>query len=148
MPDEHSTSAAETAPLLGQRRRPSHRRFPSVASITTSIHIPQVHNKTTILRLLNLIILLAGSAAGFLNLPQAQVIEYVVCHEYYDKLQSLPNTPIDEELCKADAISAELAFILAITSALTAGVGLVATFPWSVIADRYGPSDVLVLTST
>lgn len=132
--DEHSSSD-EASPLLGSSRpRPGHRRFTSLASIT-SIHIPQVHNKATILNLLALVILLASSSGGFLMLPQAQIVEDILCHQYYDEMESL-NTPIDADLCKIDAISAELAFTLAIVSALSAGVGLLATFPWSFVADR------------
>lgn len=69
-------------------------------------------------------------------IPQARLIEDVLCHDYYNRAQSL-DVPIDEKLCKAEWIQAELAYIMAITSALSAGVGLVATFPWSLVADRF-----------
>lgn len=134
MSDEDRTSSNEASPLLGSR--PGHRRFASVASLK-SIHVPQAHDKTTIVNLLCLIVLLASSAGGFLQIPQARLIEDVLCHEYYDRAQSL-EVPIDEKLCKVESIQSELAYILAITSALSAGLGLVATFPWSLVADRYG----------
>lgn len=133
MPNEDRTSSDEASPLLGSR--PGHRRFASVASLK-SIHVPQVHGKSTIINLICLTVLLASGAGGFLQIPQARLIEDVLCHEYYDKAQSL-NAPIDEELCKVESIQGDLAYILAITSALSAGVGLVATFPWSFVADRY-----------
>lgn len=69
-------------------------------------------------------------------IPQARLIEDVLCHDYYNRAQSL-DVPIDEKLCKAEWIQAELAYIMAITSALSAGLGLVATFPWSLLADRF-----------
>lgn len=133
--DDNHNSSDEASPLLGSSRpRPGHRRFTSLASIK-SIHIPQVHKKATILNLLSLVILLAASAGGFLQLPQAQIVEDILCHQYYNEMESL-NKPIDDDLCKIEAISADLAFTLAIASALTAGVGLLATFPWSFVADR------------
>lgn len=135
MTSEDRISSSEASPLLGPR--PSHRRFASVASIT-SIHVPQVHKKSTIINLICFTILLASSAGGFLQIPQARLIEDVLCHDYYNRAQSL-DVPIDEKLCKAEWIQAELAYIMAITSALSAGLGLVATFPWSLVADRYGP---------
>lgn len=69
-------------------------------------------------------------------IPQARLIEDVLCHDYYNRAQSL-DVPIDEKQCKAEWIQAELAYIIAITSALSAGLGLVATFPWSLVADRF-----------
>ncbi|CAN8101424.1 unnamed protein product [Discula destructiva] len=144
MSDEDRIPSDEGAPLLGSRPRLSHRRLTSAVSIR-NIHIPKAHSKTTIVNLLSLVILLACTATGFLQLPQAQIIEDVICHEYYDKLKSL-DTPIDEELCKVESISAELAFVLAITSTLSAVVGLVTTFPWSVVADRIGRKPVLSLS--
>lgn len=135
MRDNVHSSSDEASPLLGSSRpRPGHRRFTSLASIT-SVHIPQVHKKATILNLLSLVISLAAAAGGFLQLPQAQIVEDILCHQYYDEMGSL-YTPIDDDLCKIEAISAELAFTLAIVSALSAGVGLLATFPWSFVADR------------
>lgn len=135
MRDDEHRPPDEASPLLGTSRpRPGHRRFTSLVSIR-SIHIPQVQNKVTILNLLSLVILLAASAGGFLQLPQAQIVEDILCHQYYNEMGSL-DTPIDDNLCKIDAISGELAYTLAIGSALTAGAGLLATFPWSVMADR------------
>lgn len=133
MPNGGRTSSDEASPLLGSR--PGHRRFASVASLK-SIHVPQAHDKSTIINLICLVILLASSAGGFLQIPQARLIEDVLCHEYYNRADSLA-VPIDEKLCKVESIQGELAYILAITSALSAGVGLLATFPWSLVADRY-----------
>lgn len=133
MTSEGRPSTDEASPLLGNR--PGHRRFASVASIK-SIHIPQVHKKSTIINLICLTVLLASGAGGLLMIPQARLIEDVLCHDYYNRAQSL-DVPIDEKLCKAEWIQAELAYIMAITSALSAGLGLVATFPWSLVADRF-----------
>ncbi|KAJ4405922.1 hypothetical protein N0V82_010222 [Gnomoniopsis sp. IMI 355080] len=139
MPEEDRTSSDEASPLLGSR--PGHRRFASVASLK-SIHVPQAHEKSTIINLICLAILLASGAGGFTQIPQARLIENVLCHEYYDRAQSL-DVPIDEKLCKVESIQGDLAYIIAITSALSAGVGLVATFPWSLVADRVGRKPVL-----
>ncbi|KAJ4397730.1 hypothetical protein N0V93_001965 [Gnomoniopsis smithogilvyi] len=141
MPDEDRISSDEASPLLGSR--PGHRRFASVASLK-SIHVPQVHKKSTIINLICLTILLASSSGGFLQIPQARLIEDVLCHEYYDSAKSL-DVPIDEQLCKAESIQGDLAYIIAITSALSAGVGFAATFPWSLVADKVGRKPVLSL---
>lgn len=136
MPDgEPRASSDEAAPLLPGRPRPSHRRLTSLASIP-SVHIPHAHNKNTIIGLLFLVISLATCGSGFLQLPEAQLIEDVICDEYYRKMGPPPDTPTDEDPCKVEAVSAELAFVLAIISTMIACVGLLVTFPWSALADK------------
>lgn len=80
--------------------------------------------------------LLASSAGGFLSIPTARLIEDVLCHQYYGEAQNF-EVPIDESLCKDQSIQSRLSFVIATQSALIAGVGLLAAFPWSLAADRY-----------
>ena len=140
MADERRNSSdglTESSPLLGdQPRRLAHRPALSVTSITI-IHIPKAHNNRTIVNLLCLIMFIAASAGGFLGIPQARLIEDLLCHAHYDMAQSLDG-PIDEDMCKLDSIQSDLAFVLAIQIALDAIISFVAAFPWSLVADRYG----------
>lgn len=131
----------ESSPLLADGPR----RPPSTTSITNDhihIHIPKVHNKNTIVNLLCLIMFMAASSGGFLGIPQARIIEDVLCQSYYGSGKARKQVldghdSIDEDLCKLESIQSELVFILAISSALNAITGFVAAFPWSLVADRY-----------
>lgn len=131
--------ADESSPLIGNNnrtrpRRPPHRPTLSVASIT-SITIPKAHDHTTFITLLCILIFAANSAGGFIEIPQARLIEDVLCRQYYERLQT-DTGPIGEEMCKIEPVQSKMAFILALISALNAIVGFCAAFPWSLVADR------------
>jgi hypothetical protein len=68
------------------------------------------------------------------------LIEDILCHHYYDVKSS--GQPIEERLCKEDAIQKQLAYILAIQTSLFAIVGFVAAFPWGLAADKYRTPEI------
>jgi hypothetical protein len=128
----------ESRALLGDRPRPPghhHAAAPSVTSLT-NVRIPKVHKNSTIVNILCLVMFMAASAGGFLGIPQARIIEDALCHEYYGKAKSL-DSPIDENLCKVESIQSNLAFILAVSLALSSCVQFISAFPWTLVADRY-----------
>ncbi|KUJ23460.1 MFS general substrate transporter [Mollisia scopiformis] len=154
MADQHRNSSSsgeldggESSPLLSDQ--PRRVRQPSVTSNTNVlVHIPEARHKNAIVNLACLIMFMAASSGGFLGIPQARIIEDVLCHKYYDvgkaQMKALDGKDsIDEDMCKLESIQSELAFILAIQSALSAIIGFIAAFPWSLVADRIGRKPVL-----
>ncbi|KAI0141636.1 major facilitator superfamily transporter [Xylariaceae sp. FL1272] len=140
-------SASETAPLLpgNPPQRPRHRPGLSVTSIRsiTSINVPKAHKNSTIIFFLYIIVFVASSSEGFIELPLTRFLEDIVCHEYYDMKSS--DQPIDERLCKENPIQQKVAYILAILSALQAIVSFFAALPWGVAADKIGRKPVVFL---
>lgn len=125
----------ETSPLLARApRRPRHQTRISLASIASSLHVPKAQTNHAIINILCAIILMASCSAGFIELPMTRLIEDILCHEYYD-VDSY-DTPIDERLCKEDAIQKKLAYLLAVQTSLFAVVGFLAAFPWGLVADK------------
>lgn len=129
----------EFSPLISNNnkakpRRPAHRSVLSVTSIT-SIQIPKAHNHTALITLICLIVFFGNSAGGFIEIPQARLVENILCQQYYNRLHA-DGGPIDDEMCKVEPVQSKMAFILAILAALNAIVGFWAAFPWSLVADR------------
>ncbi|KAI5922044.1 MFS general substrate transporter [Camillea tinctor] len=137
----------EGTPLLGEeedRRNQLHNAQPhpglsSVGSRGIHVHVPKVHKGSVVINFLCLIIFIATSAAGFISIPYTRLAEDVLCRRYYGVEQGGADTgPIDEGLCKENSIQSRLAFIMAIHSALEAVAGLLAAFPWGLVADKIG----------
>ncbi|KAI0008716.1 MFS general substrate transporter [Xylariaceae sp. FL0662B] len=140
-----SDQFTESSPLVEERpRRPSHRPAPSVPSIA-SLRLPKAHKSSTIVNLLCVIAFVASSASGFLGIPMTRVLEDVLCQEYYNDGSRRLDGPIDERLCKENAIQKKMAFISAIAAMIDAIVGFLAAFPWGLVADRIGRRPVFAL---
>ncbi|KAI1477123.1 MFS general substrate transporter [Daldinia eschscholtzii] len=139
---------AETVPLLANERprRPSHRTRVSVTSIT-DFQVPKIHNGQTIVNFLCAIILISSSATGFAAIPETRLLEDAACRQYYGVDETTAG-PIDEKLCKVNAIQNKVAFILAIQSSSDAATGFLAAFPWGLAADRIGRKPVVSLALT
>ncbi|KAI1759273.1 MFS general substrate transporter [Hypoxylon sp. FL1150] len=137
-----SDEATEYSTLLphGRPRRPPHRPTLSVTSIANSVHVPKAHSKRTIIALLCLITFVVSSADGFTSIPAVRLLEDIICRQHYGLRES--GNPVDEKLCKDDAVQSKVAFIMAIQSSLEAAVGLLAAFPWGLVADKIGRKPV------
>ncbi|KAI1267607.1 major facilitator superfamily transporter [Xylariaceae sp. FL1019] len=143
--DHSLDEPSETAPLLGNPpQRPRHRPGLSVTSIRsiTSINVPKAHKNSTIILFLYIIVFVASSADGFIELPLTRILEDTICHDYYEKS---PDQHIDERLCKENPIQQKVAYIFAILSALQAIVSFVAALPWGVAADKIGRKPVVFI---
>lgn len=140
-----SDESTESSPLLTRQRpqRPSHRPTLSVTSIA-SVRVPKVHNGRTVVNLLCIIAFIASSSSGFAAIPVTRILEDVLCRQYYG-LREESGPPIDEKLCKEDAIQNKVAFIMAVASSADAAVGFLAAFPWGLLADRIGRKPVFVI---
>lgn len=62
-----------------------------------------------------------------------RLIEDAFCHEHFDKPFS---EPIPEKECKGEAVQARLAFLGGIGMVIGAIVGLIAAFPYGILADK------------
>lgn len=85
------------------------------------------------------IIILAGikgvaiMSALMLMVSLFRLIEDAFCHEHYGK----PLTePIDERECKGEEVQTKLAFLGGIGMVIGAIVGLIAAFPYGILADK------------
>lgn len=102
---------------------------------------------------------LGTAGIGFFHLGATRLVEAVLCRQYYDELgEKLSDGPIDEHLCKVDAIQEQMAYIFGLYFAIRAIVGkfsgpsififwvisylhpdfaaLCVAFPWAMAADR------------
>ncbi|KAI0109038.1 major facilitator superfamily domain-containing protein [Nemania sp. FL0031] len=142
--------ASELASLLpdspeGPRHR-GHRdnlSISSIASSVSSIFAPRPRKNASVTNILYFITFITSYAGGFFELPFTRLIEDIICHEYYDVSSS--TQPIDESLCKEDAIQKHLAYLLAVLSILYAIVAFVAAFPWGIAADKVGRKPVVAV---
>lgn len=139
---DEGEDVTEQTPLVGNnhdasppsRRRP--RAISSVASIAASIHVPKVHNPNTIMAIFCVVLVILTCANGFQTIPLMRIYEDIICHEYYEGIQSLVD-PIDEALCKEEPIQSRLARLLAVSSVLDATAGCLTAMPWAFVADRF-----------
>lgn len=144
-----SGETTESSPLLStpeRPRRPPHRPTLSLTSIASvHVHVPKVHSGRTVVNLLCLIAFVVSSSSGFTSIPVMRILEDIVCRQHYGLLEDVGG-PVDEKLCKGDAIQAKVAFIMAIQSSLDAAVGFLAAFPWGLLADRIGRKPVFSIS--
>ena len=74
------------------------------------------------------------TTSGMLMLiPILRLMEDAICHVHYGKSRW---EPIEERLCKVDGVQKELAYLGGIAAMIGSTVGLIATLPWGVVADR------------
>ncbi|KAI1478669.1 MFS general substrate transporter [Daldinia eschscholtzii] len=131
------TSASAPAWKPGQSR--SSTAAPSISE--TEVVLSWKHNPSFILSLCYLIVLVGSLAGGFQQIPMTRIYEDILCHYYYGKSPT-SGGPIDEALCKRDAIQSELAYLFAFLEALNAGIGCLVALLWGIVADRIGRKPV------
>lgn len=76
-----------------------------------------------------------------LAVPAIRIFEDIICHRYYEGLSGTEhitfNDTIDEKLCKIDPIQAELAIIMGGADLADALPGVLLSFTFGLLADRY-----------
>ncbi|KAI8626240.1 MFS general substrate transporter [Xylariaceae sp. FL1651] len=142
--DNDNAETTEQTPLVPKGPNPgsvhasasgNRERADSIASLASAV--PKVRRPGTIVSILCGIILVAASQGGFQNIPMTRIFEDILCRQYYDQIRSR-DEPIDEEMCKVDAIQSQLAYLFAIMASLNAGISCLAALPWGIAADRIG----------
>ncbi|KAI1296972.1 major facilitator superfamily domain-containing protein [Xylaria venustula] len=106
--------------------------------------IPKAEKPGTIVFILCVVIFIGSMASGFLYMPLTRIFEDILCRQYYDQIHS-HDQPIDEDMCKVDAIQSKLAYLLAIMASLNAGVSVLSALPWGIAADKIGRRPVFAL---
>ncbi|KAI1323370.1 MFS general substrate transporter [Xylariaceae sp. FL0255] len=121
--------------------------FSSLPPFPTAIRRPQ--NPDLLVGILTLVIFIASASGGFLNIPMIRVFEDILCRQYYDKIRNREDgAPIDEGMCKVDAIQSELAYLFAVMAALNAGLSCLSALPWGIAADRIGRRQIYAIGVT
>jgi hypothetical protein len=93
----------------------------------------QAQKRTTVVVLLAVLMFAVVTSGMLFMIPIFRLMEDAVCHLHYDKPAS---EPIEERLCKVDGVQKELAFLGGVGAMINSLVGLVATLPYGVLADR------------
>ncbi|KAK5625172.1 hypothetical protein RRF57_000888 [Xylaria bambusicola] len=96
--------------------------------------VPRAHKPSTFV-ILCVSIFIGSASGGFQSLAMTRIFEDILCRQYYDQIHS-DHEPIDEEMCKVDAIQSKLAYLFAIMNSLNAAVSVVSALPWGIAADK------------
>ncbi|XDG05153.1 hypothetical protein ABKA04_004768 [Annulohypoxylon sp. FPYF3050] len=153
--DDDITVATEHSPLLRIEDnseipdsfwKPGHSRSSTLTSSIASatISVPTAEKPGTILGIFFLLIFVSSAADAFKQIPMTRIFEDILCHDYYDKTSG-SDAPIDEELCKVNAIQTNLAYLLAVLESLNSGVACLVALLWGIVADRVGRKPVLLV---
>lgn len=110
----------ETTPLL----RGGHAVPPATKSRL------QVRKPRTVILLLSCMVFCVSCSGTMGNVPLTQLLEDDICRRYYDGgAKEAGASPIDERLCKTDAVQSKLAYLNGWLSMLEAIVGEFLLFP-------------------
>lgn len=93
----------------------------------------QARNPSTIVLLLTILMFAITTSGMMFMIPIFRIVEDAFCHVYYEKD---PSEPIDERLCKVDAVQGRLAFLGGVGAMVNSFVGLVTLLPYGILADR------------
>jgi hypothetical protein len=93
----------------------------------------QAKKRKTIIALLAVLMFIMVTSGMLILIPIFRLMEDAICHIHYGKPRS---EPIEERLCKVDGVQKELAYLGGISAMINSIVGLIATLPYGVLADR------------
>lgn len=136
--------ATERTPLVADAHhqdqptaRPGARpRASSIASFAAAVpKVPTVHDPQAIVLIICTIIGVVSMAGGFQAIAATRIFEDILCRKYYQGTLNLEE-PIDEDLCKVDAIQSELAYLFAVSISITGLASALMAIPWGIAADR------------
>ncbi|KAK4447310.1 general substrate transporter [Podospora aff. communis PSN243] len=102
----------------------------------------QARKPKTIVLLLAILLFTVTTSGMLIIVPIFRLIEDAVCHSYYKKDHS---EKIDERLCKVDEVQGLLAYLGGWAAMLNTVIGLIATLPYGVLADRIGRKPTFIL---
>lgn len=149
--DAERVASTERDPLLRRSNDPKRPAMHSrTASILSELHVPQTHSPTIVLLLLSVMIFVIMVSTNFLVIPQQRIYEDIICRRYYDGLNTTQghislSESIDEKMCKLDAMQQELATVTGVSQSLDCIPGLLFSFPYGMLADKWGRKIILGL---
>ncbi|KAK4166959.1 general substrate transporter [Cladorrhinum sp. PSN259] len=103
----------------------------------------QVQQNAKIIFLLATLMFLVTTSGMMLLIPIFRLVEDAFCHVYYEKD---PSEPIEERLCKIDAVQKQLAYLGGLGAVINSVVGMTAALPYGVLADRIGRKPTFILS--
>ncbi len=93
----------------------------------------QAQRRSTVVVLLAVLMFGLTTSGMLILIPMFRLVEDAVCHLHYGKPLS---EPIEERLCKIDEVQKELAYLGGLSAMINSIVGVIATLPYGVLADR------------
>jgi hypothetical protein len=136
--DEITNSSAEQTPLIPKRHNgdSSHSQTLGLHARVSSLigKVPKAQSPGSIITILCIVIFIGSTSSGFQNMSMTRIFEDILCRQYYDKIRSREE-PINEDMCKVDAVQSELAYLFAIMNSLNAGFSVLSALPWGIAAD-------------
>ncbi|KAB5555062.1 major facilitator superfamily domain-containing protein [Coniochaeta sp. 2T2.1] len=100
----------------------------------------QVSSPKAIVALVSIIIFALALSGTMGLIPMGRLIEDSICRKYYGTAD-----PVEEKLCKVDAVQTELAWLGGLYVVIDSAIGFTVSFPWGIISDRLGRKPVFRL---
>ena len=122
----HESEDKLTALIAGEERDKGSREPALFGILFPDVHVSKLHSDIT-LNLYCVFLLMVVSTTGFANVALTKIVEDVICYRHYNHSYSFEG-PIDEKLCKSEAIQSKVAMIFAISGMCEGIVALVAVF--------------------
>ncbi|KLU91073.1 hypothetical protein MAPG_09596, partial [Magnaporthiopsis poae ATCC 64411] len=98
----------------------------------------QVRSPRAVVTTVALMLFAMTLSAMVLIIPLARLVEDDLCRRHYGT-----SAPVDEEKCKVDEVQMRLAWLGGCASVINAITELVVSFPWGLLADRFGRKPIL-----
>ncbi len=93
----------------------------------------QAQRRSTVVVLLAVVMFGLTTSGMLILIPMFRLVEDAICHLHYGKPLS---EPVDERLCKVHEVQKELAYLGGLSAMINSIVGIIATLPYGVLADR------------
>jgi hypothetical protein len=93
----------------------------------------QAQKRSTIVLLLAVLMFTLTTSGMLILIPIFRLMEDAICHGHYGRPMA---EPIDERLCKVEAVQKELAYLGGASAMIHSIVGVVSVLPYGVFADR------------
>jgi hypothetical protein len=122
-PESETPPASEQQPGFQHKKHGRHGLFSRL----------RPRKRTPVVVLLAVLMFTLTTSGMLMLLPIFRLMEDAICHVHYGKSRW---EPIEERLCKVDGVQKELAYLGGIAAMISSTVGLIATLPWGVVADR------------
>ncbi|GAP88571.1 putative major facilitator superfamily transporter [Rosellinia necatrix] len=149
--DDETGDTTEQTPFIPEapETASSHSSRPGLRGRASSLTallgaVPTAQKPNSVLVILCLIVFVYSASSGFQNMSATRIFEDILCRQYYGQIRGT-DEPIDEEMCKVDAIQSKLAYLFAIQASLNAGASVLAALPWGIAADKIGRRPVFAI---
>ncbi|KAK3385842.1 general substrate transporter [Podospora didyma] len=102
----------------------------------------QAQKPSTIVILLATLLFAVVLSGMMILVPMFRLMEDTLCHVHY---QRDPSETIDERECKVEEVQKQLTYLGGISAMISSSVGLLASLPYGILADRIGRKPTFML---